>query len=73
VRCTQLPPPTEFEIDRFSLLQIISKKWGFTDVNKEEYLSLKANKQCIADGSYVQYIKPKGPLLANLKNQERAL
>lgn len=52
---------------------IISKKWGFTDVNKEEYLSLKADKRCIADGSYVQYIKFKGPLLANLKNQERAL
>ena len=56
-----------------SLTQIISKKWGFTDVNKEEYLALKAEKRCIADGSYVQYVRPKGPLLANLRNQERAL
>ncbi|KAG7531470.1 hypothetical protein FFLO_04330 [Filobasidium floriforme] len=52
---------------------IISKKWGFTDVNKEEYLNLKAEKRCIQDGAYVQYVKPKGPLLANLRNQERAL
>ncbi|KAJ3518479.1 hypothetical protein NMY22_g13652 [Coprinellus aureogranulatus] len=72
---------------------IVSKKWGFTNVNKEEYLALKADKrvlQCvlffpsiihlfgrivdneIRDGAYVQYIRPKGNLEKNLRNQLRA-
>jgi large subunit ribosomal protein L10e len=69
---------------------IISKKWGFTNVNKEEYQRLKAEKRvlkCVrrlslssgsmltrllSDGAYVQYIRPRGPLEANLKAQLRA-
>ncbi|KAE9386428.1 ribosomal protein L10e [Gymnopus androsaceus JB14] len=41
---------------------IVSKKWGFTSVNKEEYLQLKADKKVLQDGAYVQYIKAKGLL-----------
>jgi large subunit ribosomal protein L10e len=69
---------------------IVSKKWGFTNVDKEDYLRLKEEKkvlQCvlllknialwlmippIRDGAYVQFIRPKGPLEVNLRNQLKA-
>ncbi len=69
---------------------IISKKWGFTQVAKQEYEKLKENKQVLQwvsvnrsslrcllmnnyrDGAYVKFIKPKGPLEENLRNQLRA-
>ncbi|KAE9387786.1 ribosomal protein L10e [Gymnopus androsaceus JB14] len=59
----QIPWPTKI---------IVSKKWGFTSVNKEEYLQLKADKKVLQDGAYVQYIKAKGPLEQNLKNSLKA-
>ncbi|QRV91511.1 ribosomal protein L16p/L10e [Ceratobasidium sp. AG-Ba] len=34
---------------------IVSRKWGFTNVNKEEYLRLKEEKRVLQDGAYVQY------------------
>ena len=71
---------------------IVSKKWGFTNVDKGDYLKLKEEKKvlqyvyflanlilgltnCIfiyRDGAYVQFIRPKGPLEKNLRNQLRA-
>jgi len=51
---------------------IISKKWGFTNVNREAYLKLKEDKRVVQDGAYVQFIRPKGPLEANLRAQLRA-
>jgi large subunit ribosomal protein L10e len=70
---------------------IVSKKWGFTNVDKGDYLKLKEDKkvlQCVyilstslilgltnciyRDGAYVQFIRPKGPLEKNLRNQLRA-
>ncbi|KAF8761346.1 60s ribosomal protein l10 [Rhizoctonia solani] len=51
---------------------IISRKWGFTNVNKEEYLRLKEEKRVLQDGAYVQYIRPRGNLETNLRNQLRA-
>jgi len=51
---------------------IISKKWGFTNVNKEQYQQLKEDKRVIQDGAYVQFIRPKGPLEQNLRAQLRA-
>jgi len=51
---------------------IVSRKWGFTNVNKEEYLRLKEDKRVLQDGAYVQYIRPKGNLETNLRNQLRA-
>ena len=70
---------------------IVSKKWGFTNVDKGDYLKLKEEKkvlQCVytymsmlilglmicihRDGAYVQFIRPKGPLEKNLRNQLRA-
>jgi large subunit ribosomal protein L10e len=51
---------------------IVSKKWGFTNVNREEYLRLKGEKRVLQDGAYVQYIRPKGKLEDNLRAQLRA-
>jgi len=76
---------------------IVSRKWGFTNVNREDYLKLKEDKrvlQCVSpllldlgtvrltrcgadtiscrDGAYVQYIRPRGTLETNLRNQLRA-
>ena len=68
---------------------IISRKWGFTNVNREDYLKLKEEKRVLQyvishspfsriltgpcrDGAYVQYIRPRGPLETNLRNQLRA-
>ena len=69
---------------------IVSKKWGFTNVDKDDYLKLKEEKkvlQCVQirrnlilgltnciyrDGSYVQFIRAKGSLEKNLRNQLRA-
>jgi large subunit ribosomal protein L10e len=64
---------------------IVSKKWGFTNVTKGDYLKLKEKKvlQCVSflfpavlmltttrrDGAYIQFIRPKGPLKQNLCNQ----
>ncbi|KAJ7935970.1 ribosomal protein L10e/L16 [Mycena leptocephala] len=41
---------------------IVSKKWGFTN----------EDKKVLQDGAYVQFIRPKGPLEQNLRNQLRA-
>ncbi|KAF8629038.1 hypothetical protein AX14_011154 [Amanita brunnescens Koide BX004] len=51
---------------------IVSKKWGFTNVSKDEYLKLKEDKRVMPDGAYVQFIRPKGSLEQNLRNQLRA-
>jgi len=51
---------------------IISKKWGFTSLDRPDYEALKANKQVVNDGAYVQFLKPKGNLEANLRMALRA-
>jgi large subunit ribosomal protein L10e len=33
---------------------IVSKKWGFTSLNRADYEALKKDKQVINDGAYVQ-------------------
>ena len=68
---------------------IVSRKWGFTHVNREDYVKLKEEKRVLQyvsyseillwradyllrDGAYVQYIRPRGPLETNLRNQLKA-
>lgn len=68
---------------------IVSRKWGFTNVNREDYVKLKEDKRVLQyvcrsshdtsfvdvtprDGAYVQYIRPRGNLEANLRAQLRA-
>ncbi|BGP07737.1 hypothetical protein JCM10049v2_003577 [Rhodotorula toruloides] len=48
---------------------IISKKWGFTNLSREEYLEKRSIAQ--PDGAYVQFVKPHGPLEDNLRRLER--
>ena len=62
---------------------IISKKWSFTNVDREAYLKLEEDKRVLSklisfalqgvntehirDGAYVQFIPPNGPPEANLR------
>ncbi|KAJ7353501.1 ribosomal protein L10e/L16, partial [Mycena albidolilacea] len=46
---------------------IVSKKWGFTNVAKGDYLKLK--EKVLQNGAYIQFIRPKGPLKQNLCNR----
>ncbi|OAF67914.1 hypothetical protein A3Q56_04357 [Intoshia linei] len=41
---------------------VVSKKWGFTDLEKSEYNELNDNKLLIKDGVNVKLVKEKGPL-----------
>ncbi|SGZ28705.1 BQ5605_C027g10417 [Microbotryum silenes-dioicae] len=50
---------------------IVSKKWGFTSLAREEYIAQRSTGIMKQDGCYVQYITPKGPLEENLRTLER--
>jgi large subunit ribosomal protein L10e len=41
---------------------VLSRKWGFTDFNREDYTSKKDAGRLRSDGAYVQEIKDHGPL-----------
>jgi large subunit ribosomal protein L10e len=41
---------------------VLSNKWGFTPLQREEYLSLKAEGRIIPDGVNAKVVKNKGPL-----------
>jgi len=45
---------------------IVSKKWGFTALSRGEYTAQRNSGLLVQDGCYLQFIKPAGPLLANL-------
>ncbi|CAI9158492.1 unnamed protein product [Rangifer tarandus platyrhynchus] len=40
----------------------ISKKWGFTKFNEDEFENMVAEKRLIPDGCGVKYIPNRGPL-----------
>ena len=46
---------------------IISKKWGFTNLTREEYAEKKAEGKLIKDGINVRVWNNKGPLAPVLK------
>merc|ERR1712230_197637 len=50
---------------------IVSKRWGFTPLRREEYLDLKNAGKLQQDGAYVQFLKPHGNLVNNLKALDR--
>lgn len=50
---------------------IISKKWGFTNMNREQYAEAKQSNRILKDGCYLQYINNHGPLEKNLRLQAR--
>ena len=41
---------------------LLSRKWGFTKYNKDEYSTLMEEGKIRLDGIYVQAVPPKGPL-----------
>jgi large subunit ribosomal protein L10e len=41
---------------------IVSKKWGFTSLDRPDYEALKRDKQVINDGAYVQVSYDSPPL-----------
>ncbi|OMJ28445.1 60S ribosomal protein L10 [Smittium culicis] len=46
---------------------IISKKWGFTKLSREEYATARIEGKVIPDGCYVKYVGEHGPLERHLK------
>lgn len=50
---------------------IISKKWGFTNMNREQYAEAKQSNRILKDGCYLQYINNHGSLEENLRLQAR--
>lgn len=47
---------------------IISKKWGFTNLDKDEYLKLKKENLIKRDGAYIKFLPRSGPLERNFKD-----
>ena len=48
---------------------IVSKKWGFTDLSREEYMNARDSNRVIKDGCHLKYIANHGPVLDNLALQ----
>lgn len=48
---------------------IISKKWGFTDMSRDEYLNARDSNRVIKDGCHLKYVNNHGPLEQNLRLQ----
>ncbi|RKP38996.1 60S ribosomal protein L10-A [Dimargaris cristalligena] len=46
---------------------ILSKKWGFTKLSREDYIEARQAGQLQPDGCYVKYLNDKGPLSAFFK------
>ncbi|KAL4884616.1 ribosomal protein L10e/L16 [Aspergillus karnatakaensis] len=46
---------------------IVSKKWGFTDLAREEFVRLKGEGLVRDDGAYVQFCRRKGVLEENVR------
>ena len=46
---------------------IVSKKWGFTPLNREEYITKRQEGKLRVDGAYVQFLRNKGPLEYNVR------
>lgn len=51
---------------------IVSNKWGFTKLTREEYEEAKAAGRLIPDGSHVKYVNGHGPLAALFKREMSA-
>lgn len=46
---------------------IVSKKWGFTPLGREEYVQKRQAGQVMVDGAYVQFLRNKGPIEYNMR------
>lgn len=48
---------------------IVSKKWGFTDMSRQDYLEARDSNRVMRDGCYLQYVTNHGPLEKNIRLQ----
>ncbi|KAE8215019.1 hypothetical protein CF319_g976 [Tilletia indica] len=78
VRCKDTNKPVVLEALRRARYKfagrqklIISKKWGFTNMNRAEFQSARGDERVLKDGAYLQYRNTRGPLEANLRMQQR--
>ena len=46
---------------------IVSKNWGFTPLRRDEYIKLKQEGKVLIDGAYVQFLRNKGAIEANMR------
>lgn len=67
VRCKEAHVPVAVEALRRSKFKfpgrqkiVISKKWGFTKYNKEEYVQMRADGRLVPEGNQCKYVKRKG-------------
>jgi len=44
---------------------VVSKKWGFTDLTRDEYLKLRAEGRLEYRGVHVKVLTGRGPIAAN--------
>jgi large subunit ribosomal protein L10e len=52
---------------------VVSKKWGFTKLNRDEFLAAKEDGRLENDGCYVKYLNNHGPLETYFKRQAKVL
>lgn len=45
----------------------MSKKWGFTPLNRADYVAKRMEGKVRVDGAYVQFLRNKGPLAYNMR------
>ncbi len=50
---------------------LISQKWGFTDLAREDFLAARQEGRIIPDGCHIKHIKPKGSLEQYFANRDR--
>jgi len=46
---------------------IVSKKWGFTKLSRDEYTTLKEQGRIVPDGCYAKFISNRGPIRNYIK------
>ncbi|KAL1917511.1 60S ribosomal protein uL16 [Calcarisporiella thermophila] len=51
---------------------IISKKWGFTKLSREEYVEARQQGRVLLDGAHVKFLRPHGTLQAYFEAAARA-
>ncbi|KAI8840584.1 ribosomal protein L10e/L16 [Chytridium lagenaria] len=51
---------------------LVSNKWGFTKLTREEYVERRQANMLQPDGCYVKYLTEKGPLEAFFRKESRA-
>ncbi|ODV92649.1 hypothetical protein CANCADRAFT_90082 [Tortispora caseinolytica NRRL Y-17796] len=46
---------------------IVSKKWGFTSLDRDDYVSRRQAGEVKQDGAYVKFLQKRGPIEANVR------